>query len=88
MTLGELDNYLNEKMDNNEQFMEFTFFELRIKNNLSKLEANKFIELAKIKLEKNNYNTYEPGDMYIFNNKNCEVKENQLLIAIKKHKEI
>lgn len=83
MTLGELDEYINRKINENENIIIFTFYELRIKCNLSKQDTEKFLELAKNKLEQNNYKTYLPGEMYIFNNRNNTVKENQLLIAVK-----
>lgn len=83
MTLGELDNYLNNKIDNNEKFIEFSFYELRIKCGLSKKDTEVFLKLAKNKLENNNYRTYLSGDFYIYNDKRFEVRENQLLVAIK-----
>lgn len=83
MTLGELDTYLNDKIDNNEEIIIFSFYELRIKCNLPKNEVESFLRLSKNKLERNNYRTYETGEMYIFNGKNYIVKENELLVAIK-----
>lgn len=83
MTLYELDNYLNAKIQNNEDFIDFSFYELRIKNNLSKKESEKFIELSRIKLENNNYKTYGPGDSFIYNEETFQVRENQLLVAVK-----
>lgn len=83
MTLGELDKYVNNKIDENENLIIFTFYELRIKCNLSKKDTEVFLQLAKNKLEQNNYKTYSPGEMYILNNKNHTVEENQLLIAVK-----
>lgn len=84
MTLAELDTYLNNKIQNNEDFIDFSFYELRIKNNLSKKETEQFIDLSRIKLENNNYKTYEPGDCFIYNEETFPVRENQLLVAIKK----
>lgn len=83
MTLGELDTYLNNKIDSNEEIIIFTFYELRIKCNLPENEVEAFLRLSKNKLERNNYKTYFPGEMYIFNNQNYTVKENELLVAIK-----
>lgn len=83
MTLNELDKYLNNKIQNNEDFIEFSFYELRIKNNLSKKETEYFIELSRIKLENNNYKTYGPGDSFIYNEETFQVRENQLLVAVK-----
>ena len=83
MTMGELDNYLNTKIENNEQFIEFSFYELRIKCSLSKKDSELFIKLARNKLENSGYRTYLSGDFYIFNDKKYIVRENQLLVAVK-----
>lgn len=83
MTLGEIDEDLNNKIDNNEEFIVFSYYELRIKCASSKNEVEEFLRNSKNKLEKNNYRTYKPGEMYILNDKNRIVKENQLLVAVK-----
>lgn len=83
MTLEFIDTCLNKKIAENQEIIVYTYYELRIKNNLSKIEANSFLELTKTKLENLNYRVYATGENYIYENKAKTVRENELLVAIK-----
>lgn len=85
MTLLEIDKIINEKIEENEEEIVFSFFELRIKANLNKEETSNFLVLAKTKLENSNYLVYKTGQSYINNGEEKVVEENQLLVALKKH---
>jgi len=85
MTLLEIDKIINEKIEENEEEIVFSFFELRIKANLNKEETSNFLVLAKTKLENLNYLVYKTGQSYINNGEEKVVEENQLLVALKKH---
>ena len=85
MTLLEIDKIINEKIEENEKKIIFSFFELRIKENLNKEETSNFLVLAKTKLENLNYLVYKTGQSYIYNGEEKVVEENQLLVALKKH---
>ena len=41
---------LEEKMNENDEFIKYTFYELRVKFNLSEQETDRFLELIRIKL--------------------------------------
>lgn len=82
MDLQQIDAYIENKITEDEKCVIFTFYELRIKLNLSNEESNTFIKLATIKLENNNYKVYRSGQEYNYNGKK-KVEENQLFIAIK-----
>lgn len=84
MTLLEIDKIINEKIEKNEQEIVFSFFELRIKENLNKEETSNFLVLAKTKLENLNYLVYKTGQSYLYNGEERIVEENQLLVALKK----
>lgn len=86
LTVGFVDNELNKKLLENTKIIIYTYYELRVKLNLSKLEANNFLELTKTKLENINYRVYMTGDTYIYDNHAQVVKENELLVAIKNEK--
>ena len=45
MDLQFVDNYINKKLEENENYIRYTFYELRIKNNLSEEEVDKFLAL-------------------------------------------
>ena len=83
MTLEFIDNSINKKLKNNENIIVYTFFELRVKENLSEEQVERFIELIEIKLINLNYIVYKSGQEYMFDNTNRIVKENELLVAIK-----
>lgn len=74
---------LNDKFNKNNNFIKYTFYELRVKLNLTEEELYNFLRLAKIKLENSGYKVYYTGDKYIFNEDDKQVRDNELLIAIK-----
>lgn len=84
MTLEFVDTYINQKINSNEQFIRFTFYELRVKSDLTEEETNKFLELAKNKFENMQYEVYFIGDTYEYQGEIKEVEQNELMIAIKK----
>lgn len=83
MNLQQIDLYLENKLKQNENYIIFTFYELRIKLNLSSEETLNFLHLVSTKLENNNYKIYRTGQKYNYEGQKYEVEQNQLLIAIK-----
>ncbi len=83
LTVEFIDNELNKKLAANDKLIVYKYFELRVKLNLSKLEASRFLELTRIKLENIGYRVYMTGETYIFENHAKVVQENELLVAIK-----
>ncbi|MBP3255630.1 MAG: hypothetical protein J6M60_03980 [Clostridia bacterium] len=83
MSLQQIDLYLENKLKQNENYIIFTFYELRVKLNLSSEETLNFLHLVSIKLENNNYKIYRTGQKYNYEGQKYEVEQNQLLIAIK-----
>lgn len=83
MTLQEIDQYLENKLKNNENIIEFTFYELRLKLNLSTEETYNLLHLVSTKLENNNYKIYRTGQEYYYRGTK-KVEDNQLMVAIKK----
>ena len=59
---------LDDKMAENENFIRFIFYELRVKNNLSENETEEFLRLAMTFLENNGYEVYVGNARYTFNN--------------------
>ena len=74
---------LDKKINENESFIKYTFYELTVKYNLNESDKKLFLKLLKIKLQNNNYSVYTEGQTYELNGVKKEVKENELLIAIK-----
>jgi predicted RND superfamily exporter protein len=83
MTIQEITNYIDKKINENESFIRITFFEIRVKYGLSEKETDTFLELAKNKFENMGYNVYFTGAKFIYDNSNRTVQPNELMIAIK-----
>ena len=74
---------LDNKIAENENFIRFTFYELRVKNNLSENDTNEFLRLCMTYLENKGYEVYIGNARYSYNNANQNVQPNELLIAFK-----
>lgn len=74
---------LEEKLDKNFNYIRYSFYELRIKYNLSEEEIDRFLQLIRTKLENINYKVYFTNAKYEYNGEKYTVKENELMIAIK-----
>ena len=74
---------LNEKINKNDEIIKYSFYELRVKYNLTENETDKFIELVRNRLFYNEYKTYMIGDSYNYNGEEYTVQDNELLVAIK-----
>ena len=83
MTTQYVEEYLNYKISQNENEIIYTFYELRVKNNLSEEEIDEFLRLNKIRLENLGYKVYFTGAKFVFENANRTVQSNQYMIAIK-----
>jgi len=74
---------LNDKININENFIRFTFYELRVKNNLSEQDTDEFLRLCMTYLENKGYEVYVGNARYSYKNANQNVQPNELLIAFK-----
>lgn len=78
-----INNTLEEKLEKNYNFIRYSFYELRIKYNLSENEIDRFLQLIRMKLENNNYKVYFTNAKYEYNGEQYIVKGNELMIALK-----
>ena len=83
MTLQFVGDYLDEKFKRDPYLIVCTYFDLRVRNNLSEGEIFEFLNLSKNKLENMGYNVYFKGSKYVYNNATKIVKDNELLVAVK-----
>ena len=81
--VGLIEITLNEKMEKNSDFIKYSFFELKVKYNLSEEEINKFLHYIKLKLENENYRVYFIGEKYEYKNELMQVENNEFVIAIR-----
>ncbi len=85
MTMQEITNYLDNKINSNENIVIITFYEVRIKFNLSEGETQEFLRLCKTRLENLGYLTYFTGAKYEYQGITKEVQSNELMVAIKEN---
>ncbi len=83
MTMQDLTEYINEKIQSNPSQIVFTFYELRVKYSLSEEETNAVIILCKNKFKNLGYEVYLTGQKFTFMGENRIVESNELMIAIK-----
>ncbi len=82
MTLKFVSDYIDQKLKQNSEYVVFTFYELRIKSNLSEDETDQFLALAKNKFENMKYQVFFTGAQYEYNGYRRKVEDNELMIAI------
>lgn len=83
MTTQFIDKYLDEKMKKDPFCIICTYFDMRVRNNLTEQEIFEFLNLCKNKLENMGYKVYFKGSKYTYNNSAKTVKDNELFVAIK-----
>lgn len=87
MTMQDITDFLDNKIKKNENEIVVTFYEIRIKNNLSEAQTDNFLALCKTRLENMGYQVFFTGAKFVFQNANRTVQPNQLMTAIKEEKE-
>lgn len=83
MTMKEVSEYFENKIQENEEFVRITFYEMRVKYDLTEAETNQFLEIAKNKFQNTGYTVYFTNDSYEYNGIKMTVQQNELMVAIK-----
>ena len=81
--LADITEYLDNIIEQNSKKLVFTFYELRIKMDLTEPTVEKFLRLSETRLINLGYQTYRIGDIYEYQGEKQVVKENELLVAVK-----
>ena len=83
-------NYINNKLAETSDinYIRYTFYELRVKNNLSEKDLDKFLEINKNYFENKGYSVYFTGARFTYKNANMTVQPNEIMIAVKKNKKM
>lgn len=84
MTLEFVTDYLDKKINENDNYIVCTFYDLRIRNKVLEKDVDDFLKYAKIRLENLNYQVYFTGAKFTYNNEMKQVQDNEYMIAIKK----
>ena len=83
MTMKFVTEYIDKKVNENKEFIRYTFYELRVKNNLSEEEVEDFLDVNKDYFENKGYKVYFTGDNYEYNGEPKKVEQNELMIVVK-----
>ncbi len=83
--LNFIESYIEEKISQDTNYIVCTFYDIRVKYNLSEEETDEFLLLSRNKLQNLGYNVYFTGAKYTYNNCNRTVQDNELLVAIKEN---
>lgn len=78
-----INELVDEKIDKDEDFLRFTFYEVMVKNKVVNKQEIDFITLAKNKLNNMGYSVYLQEQEFIYNDISMKVQPNELLVAIK-----
>lgn len=78
-----IDELIEEKLAIDDNFLRFTFFEVRVKNGVKEEEEKEFAQLAGIKLTNMGYTVYFQDQEFIYKEAKRRVQINELIIAIK-----
>ena len=81
-----IENTLKDKIKSNPNYIRYTFYELRVKYDLSEEDTDRFLILIRTRLENENYKVYFTGAKFEYNNSKITVQDNELLIAIKDYR--
>lgn len=77
-----VENYIADKMTMNPRLVRYTYYELRVKLNLTEKGINRFLKCSKIILEELNYNVFFTGAMFKFENADRVVETNGASIRV------
>lgn len=78
-----IETTLKEKMNKNVDYIRYTFYELRVKYNLSEQDTDRFLDLIRTKLQNENYKVYFTGTKFEYKDTKMKVQDNELMIAVK-----
>lgn len=76
-------NLINKKLEENSEFIRYTFYELKVKNNLTDEEMNNVLQISKMFLKSRKYRVYFTDEKFEYQNAIRKVQSNEMLIAIK-----
>ena len=83
MSLEEITELIDSKIEKNPNCIVFTWFEIRVRKNLTEEQTDDFLRLARNRLENLNYKVYFTGAKYTYQNEERVVQDNELIVAIK-----
>ena len=83
MTLKFITDYIDQKIRENENMVVFSFYEIRIKLDLSEEQTDEFLKLSRTRLENMGYKVCFTGAKVVYENTPKIVEDNELMVAIR-----
>lgn len=84
--IDRIEKTLITKMREDDRFIRYSYYELKVTEDLSDEDLDRFLQLIKIKLEKLNYTVLFTGAKFTYQDCCRTVEANELMIAIKDYK--
>ena len=80
-------NYINQKLEQaeNENFIRYTFFELKVRHNLSEEEVDGVLRISRDYFQNKGYEVYFTGAKFTYRNTEMVVEPNELMIAVREN---
>ena len=83
MTIQDITEYLDKKINENENYVIIPVFEVRVINGVNENEVDTFLELARTRLINLNYQVYFTNAEYTYKGERRKVQSNEYIVAIK-----
>lgn len=83
MTIQDITEYLDKKINENENYVIIPVFEVRVTNGVNESEVDTFLELARTRLINLNYQVYFTNAEYTYKGERKKVQSNEYIVAIK-----
>ena len=83
MTIQDITEYLDKKINENENYIVISVFEVRVINGVNESEVDTFLELARTRLINLNYQVYFTNAEYTYKGERRKVQSNEYIVAIK-----
>lgn len=76
-------DYIDLKEKENPEFIRYSYYELRVKSNLTEKEIDKFLKINRDYFENKGYKVYFTNARYEYKGMQQNVQPNELMIAFK-----
>lgn len=83
MLKKEDEEYIIQKIKDQNNEIIYTFYELRIKRNMTEEETDEFLRISRVKFENMGYKVYLTGEHFMFQGVERIVQLNELMVAVK-----
>lgn len=80
-------NFINLKEEENENYIKYSYFELKVKAGLTENEIDEVLRISRNYFENKEYRVYFTNSEFEYQNSKRKVELNELMIAIKEEEE-